>query len=52
MNREAIRELRRHIREIEREVEFNLKDQIDCCGVSMAQCHVLRRSTTWARRAS
>ncbi len=41
MNKAAIREFRRHIREIEREVEFQLKDQTDCCGVTMAQCHVL-----------
>ncbi|MRR14587.1 MarR family transcriptional regulator [archaeon] len=41
LNKAAIREFRRHIREIEREVEFQLKDQTDCCGVTMAQCHVL-----------
>jgi DNA-binding MarR family transcriptional regulator len=36
-----IREFRRYIRLIEREVEHWLKSQTDCCGVTMAQCHTL-----------
>ena len=41
MESAPIREFRRYIREIEREVEYQLKNQSDCCGVTMAQCHVL-----------
>lgn len=41
MDSAPIREFRRYIRQIEREVEYQLKDQTDCCGVTMAQCHVL-----------
>ncbi len=41
MDSALIREFRRYIREIEREVEYQLKNQSDCCGVTMAQCHVL-----------
>ena len=41
MDSAPIREFRRYIREIEREVEYQLKDQSNCCGVTMAQCHVL-----------
>lgn len=36
-----IREFRCAIREIEREVAYQLKHQSDCCGVTMAQCHCL-----------
>lgn len=41
MDASPIREFRRYIREIERELEFQLKRQSGCCGVTMAQCHVL-----------
>lgn len=37
----TIREFRHAIREIEREVAYQLKHQSDCCGVTMAQCHCL-----------
>ncbi len=37
----GIRELRRHLRVIEREVEYQLKSQTMCCGVTPAQCHAL-----------
>lgn len=36
-----IRELRKNLRRIEREMERQLRDQTDCCGVTVAQCHVL-----------
>jgi DNA-binding MarR family transcriptional regulator len=41
MDSAPIREFRRYIRQIEREVEYHLKNQSDCCGVTMAKCHVL-----------
>jgi DNA-binding MarR family transcriptional regulator len=36
-----IRAFRAHLRAIERQVARTLKDQTMCCGVTMAQCHVL-----------
>ena len=41
MDRKNLRLLRKHLRVIEREVEYQLKTQTDCCGVTPAQCHVL-----------
>jgi DNA-binding MarR family transcriptional regulator len=38
---DTVRSFRSHLREIERQVAWNLKDQTTCCGVSMAQCHLL-----------
>jgi DNA-binding MarR family transcriptional regulator len=32
---------RKKLRQLEREIEDQLKYQTDCCGVSMAQCHAL-----------
>ena len=37
----SIRVFRKHLRAIEREVEYQLKDQTLCCSVTSAQCHVL-----------
>ncbi len=37
----AVRELRRFLRVIEREVESQLKTQTVCCGVTTAQCQAL-----------
>ena len=37
----AVRELRKFLRVIEREVESQLKSQTVCCGVTTAQCHAL-----------
>jgi DNA-binding MarR family transcriptional regulator len=37
----AVRELRKFLRVIEREVESQLKTQTVCCGVTTAQCHAL-----------
>jgi len=36
-----VREFRKYIREIEREVEHQLKSQTGCCGVTLPQCHAL-----------
>ncbi len=41
MNQAQLREFRKYLREIEREVARSLRDQTICCGVTMAQCHVL-----------
>jgi DNA-binding MarR family transcriptional regulator len=41
MKDKAVRSFRSHLREIERQVARNLKDQTTCCGVTMAQCHLL-----------
>ncbi len=38
---EFVRTFRSHLREIERQVSRTLKDQTTCCGVTMAQCHLL-----------
>ena len=37
----AIREFRRSLRALEREVELSLVSQTECCGVTSAQCHIL-----------
>lgn len=36
-----IRSFRRSLRALERQVEFSLSAQTDCCGVTPAQCHLL-----------
>jgi DNA-binding MarR family transcriptional regulator len=36
-----LREFRQALRALEREVELCLLAQTDCCGVSVAQCHLL-----------
>jgi DNA-binding MarR family transcriptional regulator len=36
-----IREFRRALSALEREVELSLADQSDCCGVTSAQCHLI-----------
>jgi DNA-binding MarR family transcriptional regulator len=41
MNTSNIEEFRKHLRVIERGLEFSLKSQTACCGVSLAQCHLL-----------
>jgi DNA-binding MarR family transcriptional regulator len=41
MDAAAVRELRKFLRVIEREVESQLKTQTVCCGVTSAQCHAL-----------
>ena len=41
MNTATFKEFRRHIRQIEREVEYRLRDKTGYCGVTMPQYHVL-----------
>jgi DNA-binding MarR family transcriptional regulator len=36
-----IRAFRGQLRQLERQIELNLANQTDCCGVTVAQCHVL-----------
>jgi len=36
-----VREFRRSLRALEREVELSLASQTECCGVTSAQCHIL-----------
>jgi DNA-binding MarR family transcriptional regulator len=38
---QPIREFRRALRALEREVELSLAGQSDCCGVTSAQCHLI-----------
>jgi DNA-binding MarR family transcriptional regulator len=38
---ESIRDFRRSLRTLEREVELSLASQTECCGVTSAQCHLL-----------
>ena len=37
----AVREFRKDLRALEREVELSLASETGCCGVSPAQCHLL-----------
>jgi DNA-binding MarR family transcriptional regulator len=37
----SVREFRRSLRALEREVELSLASQTECCGVTSAQCHIL-----------
>ncbi len=41
MTKEGIRDFRRSLRALERQIELALIAQTECCGVSPAQCHVL-----------
>ena len=41
MKKADIHEFRRNLRQIEREVDRQLKTETDCCGVTLAQCHAL-----------
>ncbi len=41
MDQRAIRAFRRDLRVLEREVELTLSSQTSCCGVTVAQCHLL-----------
>jgi DNA-binding MarR family transcriptional regulator len=36
-----IRDFRRSLRSLEREIELALASQTECCGVTVAQCHLL-----------
>jgi len=37
----SVRDFRRSLRALEREVELSLASQTECCGVTSAQCHIL-----------
>jgi DNA-binding MarR family transcriptional regulator len=37
----GLRDFRRSLRALEREVELSLASQTECCGVTSAQCHLL-----------
>jgi DNA-binding MarR family transcriptional regulator len=37
----SVRNFRRSLRALEREVELSLLSQTECCGVTNAQCHIL-----------
>ena len=37
----AIREFRKNLRALEREVQLSMASDTGCCGVSLAQCHLL-----------
>ena len=41
MDRRGIREFRKDLRVLEREIELTLASQTGCCGVTVAQCHLL-----------
>jgi DNA-binding MarR family transcriptional regulator len=41
MSANSIRDFRRSLRALEREVELSLALQTECCGVTGAQCHIL-----------
>lgn len=41
MDIDKLGNFRKKLRQLEREIEEQLKYQTDCCGVSMAQCHAL-----------
>lgn len=40
-NLEIIESFRSKLRQLERELGWSLKNDIRCCGISIAQCHVL-----------
>jgi hypothetical protein len=37
----SIREFRKHLRQLEREVGYSMASETACCGVTLAQCHHL-----------
>jgi DNA-binding MarR family transcriptional regulator len=41
MNIEVIRTFREKLRKLEREIGWHLKNDTECCGVTIAQCHIL-----------
>jgi DNA-binding MarR family transcriptional regulator len=41
VTQDEIREFRRDLRVLEREIELTLTSQTGCCGVTVAQCHLL-----------
>jgi DNA-binding MarR family transcriptional regulator len=41
MDVEVIRSFREKLRRFEREIGWQLKNDTECCGVTLAQCHIL-----------
>ncbi len=41
MDLEMIRDFRETLRQLERQVGWQLKDDTECCGVTLAQCHII-----------
>ena len=41
MGNPSIRALRKDLRVLEREIELTLSSQTGCCGITVAQCHLL-----------
>src|SRR5512133_88549 len=37
----TIRNFREKLRQLEREIGWQLKSDTECCGVTLAQCHIL-----------
>lgn len=38
---DSIRAFRKHLRQLEREVGYSMASETGCCGVTLAQCHLL-----------
>ena len=41
INDESLKEFRKSLRILEREIDIELKDETNCCGVTLSQCHIL-----------
>lgn len=41
MDLEMIRNFREKLRKLEREIGWQLKSDTECCGVTLAQCHII-----------
>jgi DNA-binding MarR family transcriptional regulator len=41
MNVDVIRSFREKLRRLEREIGWQLKSDTECCGVTLAQCHII-----------
>lgn len=41
MDAETIRKFREGLRKLEREIGWQLKSDTECCGVTLAQCHII-----------
>ena len=41
MSESTVRDFRRSLRTLEREIELSIAAETECCGVTVAQCHLL-----------
>ena len=41
MDKDTLRLCQKKVRQIERAIESELKNQTNCCGISLAQCHTI-----------